>query len=256
MISITTPISHLFEDESVAEEILTNSDNLECRDHSVAFREDKQVAFHCELQPIHPLSAKHFDYLRSICLLRPNLQLISFHVACCCDKPTIINGMFELGGTIFSREEMMKNATGNFKEIKNIFGPHIKIAVENNNFYPTKAYENVAEPAFLKAIVIDNDICFLFDIAHARVSAHNKNMSYEEYKSGLPMDRTVQLHICRYGINENGMAYDAHFAPDELEYTEIEQLINKYGIEYLTVEYYKDKEGLLASLNTLKKIIQ
>lgn len=254
MHKILTPISHLFQDISVAEEIVTLSDGLECRDHSINFREDMHLALHCELQPIHPLTQKDFDYLRGIKASKPHLELVSFHVATCYDRPVIENGKFQPGGNRFSRMEMIENAKNNFEKIREIFGDDVFLAVENNNYYQTEAYQHVTDPDFLYEIVYENNIHFLFDIAHAGVSSHNKGVSYQEYVTTLPMDKVIQLHICRHGIKENE-AYDAHFPPGNQEWEEIKRLIQKYTIKYFTVEYYRDRENLFASLKHLRTII-
>jgi hypothetical protein len=52
------------------------------------------------------------------------------------------------------------------------------------------------------------------------------------------------------------MAYDSHFLPDEEEWTEVRSLLNENnGIQYLTIEYYKEIDGLLSSLQQLKKAV-
>lgn len=255
MVKIATPISHLFHDEVVGGEILSFSDALEFRDHSVNFSPERQVAFHCELQPIHPMSEDDFEYLQKVKELKSELKLVTFHVACCCDAPVLLNGVFEIGGTSFSRGGMLKNAVRNFERIKKIFGPEIDIAIENNNYYPTEAYAYVTDPLFLSQLVKENDLRFLFDIAHAHVTAHNMGMAYTEYLGKLPLEKTIQLHICKSGINQVGQAFDAHNAPNLEDYEEIKGLLREYDIQYLTVEYYRDKETLIETLKKLKSIL-
>ena len=72
-----------------------------------------------------------------------------------------------------------------------VFGNKVDIAIENNNFYPTDAYRDVTDAKFISEIVSENNIKFLFDIAHAKVTCFNKNINFERYKSNLPMDRAV-----------------------------------------------------------------
>lgn len=254
MRKIITPISHLFENPVFAEEISGMSDGLETRDHSIMYNENLQLALHCELQPIHRMSDDNFDYLRNVAATKKNLELVSFHIASCFDQPVIEQNVFQPGGFFYNRESMIDNARHNFRVIKEIFGPGIILAIENNNYYPTEAYQFITDPDFLSEVVYTNNINFLFDIAHARVSAHNQHMPYEDYFLGLPMDKVIQLHICKHGINENG-AYDAHFLPGKEEWTYIKKLIAEHGIEFFTIEYYKEVEGLLDSLKQLRDII-
>lgn len=255
MSSIVTPISHLFEIESDAELIVAYSDKLECRDHSLEYDIALQTLFHCELQPCHKLEEIDFAYLEKTRDTKTELKLISFHLASCCHSPKLQNRVFIPGGYEYSSVELLQNAKVNFERIKNIFGDDITIAVENNNFYQTPAYKYIAEPDFISRVVFENDINFLYDIAHAKVSSYNLGITYQNYKKGLPLDKVIQVHICKSGINEE-MAYDAHFLPDDDEWDEVSSLLETYkNIEYLTIEYYMEVNGLINSLKKLREII-
>ena len=256
MIKLATPISHLFENSDYEKIIMDNSDVFECRDRSIDSMIDNQVLFHCELQPIHEWSDEEWSFLKKIKDTKPDLSLITFHLASCCDKPILVDNMFELGGRDYSKDEMFNYAKKNFTEIKKLFGSNVLIAVENNNYYPTDAYRDVTEAGFISKVVNDNDLKFLFDLSHARVTCYNKNINFNRYKNELPLNKAVQLHICTFGIDKDkGLAYDAHNYPDEEELLEIQSLIKNYkSIEYLTVEYYRDIENLEKSLKRVKEL--
>ncbi len=254
MVELATPISHLFEDEVVAEEIILNSDVLECRDEEINSNYPHQDVFHCELQIQHKHDEKILSYLEKLKEQKGDLKLISFHMASSCTHPKINGRKFEVGGVELSRNEMKDNAEENVTKFREIFG-EITIAVENNNFYPTAAYNYIADPDFISEVTEENNLSFLFDIAHAKISAHNKQMEFEEYKSMLPLSRMIQVHICKPAIDEDNMAYDAHQCPDQDELNEVKDLLLEYKtIKYLTVEYYKDKENLINSLVEFKKL--
>ena len=257
MIKLATPISHLFENSEYQKIIIENSDTFECRDRSIESTIDNQTLFHCELQPIHKWGNSEWSFLNRIKESKPDLRLITFHLASCCDEPKLVDRMFELGGREYSKQEMRDFAKKNFIGIKNLFGSKVAIAVENNNYYPTKAYRDVTDATFISQVVEDNDLKFLFDLSHARVTCYNKNINFDRYKDNLPLDRAIQLHICTFGIDkERGLAYDAHNYPDEEELLEIQKLIKNYkNIEYLTVEYYRDIENLEASLKTVRELV-
>jgi uncharacterized protein (UPF0276 family) len=255
MISIVTPVSSLFVDQHNAQIIDKHSDFLECRDHSPASDYSRHILFHTDLQPAHILTEEDFEYIEKIRRERPQLKLVSFHLASCYHDPDIENGLFVPGTKRYSREELLKNAKYNIDRIKKILGPDIAVAIENNNHYATPAYDYVTEPSFITTIVNDNSIYLLYDIAHAKVSAYNKGITYDAYKNGLPLHKTIQIHICKSAVNEK-MAYDSHFLPDEEEWTEVRSLLNENnGIQYLTIEYYKEIDGLLSSLQQLKKAV-
>ena len=261
MLKIATPISHLFNDALLAKQIIDISDCLECRDRTIDDKSPNQELFHCELEPVHKLTEEDFIYLKKIKNQKKDLKLITFHMAASCSQPIleyskVKSGMFEVGGYSYTRNEMLENAKDNLKKIKDIFSDDVKIAIENNNFYPTEAYKYITDPEFISEVINQNEIYFLFDIAHAQVTAHNKGISFEEYKSKLPLDKVIQLHICSPDIDTtSNIAYDAHNYPDEFKLEEVSKLIKKYPeIEYLTVEYYRDIENLVMSIDKVKEI--
>jgi|SaaInlV_200m_DNA_6_1039755.scaffolds.fasta_scaffold05242_2 uncharacterized protein (UPF0276 family) len=259
MIKLATPVSHLFENKEYEGVIVKNSDVLECRDRSIDYDNyiDKQELFHCELQPIHEWGDVEWRFLQKIKDTKPNLKLLTLHSASCCDKPLINGRMFELGGREYTREEMKSFAKINFLKIKDIFGNSVEIAIENNNYYPTEAYRDVTEAGFISEIVNENNLRFLFDIAHAKVTCFNKNINFEKYKRELPLDRVIQVHICTYGIDDElNQAYDAHSYPNDEELLEVSKIIEKYeNVKYLTVEYYRDIENLEISLEKVKGLV-
>ena len=174
MFRISTPVSHLFDSPTDALEIISESDCLECRDVSINTAFPAQVIFHCDIQPIHELGKEDFLYLKKIANAKMDLKLVSFHAASSCNRPYIDGYMFQPGGTRYSRKQMLRSASANFLRIKAIFGQEIKIALENNNYYPTEAYQFVTDTDFIREIVYENNISFLFDVAHA--GNHRRNI--------------------------------------------------------------------------------
>lgn len=262
MIKIATPISHFFKSSEYSKQLIEISDCLECRDSTIENDSPNQELFHCELQPIHELKHEDFIYLESIKTSKKDLKLITFHLATSCSKPSIDtsklkSGVFQPGGYTYEKNEMLSNAKKNFSVIKKIFGDKIKVAVENNNYYPTKAYSHIADPEFINDVVTQNDLYFLFDIAHSKISAFNKKVSWQEYKAKLPLERIIQLHICSHDTDPvSNLAFDAHNYPDKFEIQEVKNLMHNYSqIEYLTVEYYREINGLVKSIKSIKKLL-
>ena len=86
--------------------------------------------------------------------------------------------------------------------------------------------------------------------------AHNKKIDYAQYVGTLPLDRLIQLHICQPELHEGAIGYDAHNEPDDEMFNEVLRLINKYPmIKYLTIEYYRDKDILIGSIEKLRRLI-
>lgn len=263
MFKIATPISHLFRSETDAKLITAHSDCLECRDHSPENeRLNLQELFHFEQQIIHPINEEGFRYLEEVFRAKPFLKLASFHVASCCDKPTIdieSDGtnkfqIFRMGGRTYTYDELLENAARNIERIRTFAPVGLRICVENNNYLLSPAYQYVIEPKFLNDLVIKNDINFLYDIAHAHISAVNMSMPFEQYHEGLPIQKTLQVHICKYGWRNDGLAFDAHDAPDEEIYNDLISLLRTAPVEYVTVEYYRDTPTLIHSLKHLQNL--
>jgi len=135
--------------------------------------------------------------------------------------------------------------------------PDTAIGLENNNYYPTPAYQDVTDGDFISEVLEENDLFLLLDIAHAMVAAHNKNLSYDQYIASLPLHRIIQLHICQPKLPVGGVAVDAHGAPDEGMFQEVLRLVEKLpNIKYLTIEYYKDKDILIESILHLRQLLK
>jgi hypothetical protein len=56
----------------------------------------------------------------------------------------------------------------------------------------------------------------------------------------VPLDRLIQIHVSRHGVDDKGNYYDAHALPNREELDEVRHLLVRYDARYVTVEYYKD----------------
>lgn len=252
---IATPISHLLKERKNQEIISKLSDCFECRDHSFESDLPRQKLFHCEIQPIHELKESDFIYLEKVKKNKDDLELISFHMASCFSEPSIRNGKYLPNGIKYKPDQMLGNSLENFIRIKNIFGPAVKIAVENNNYYPTEAYNYITEGKFISDLVNENDILFLFDISHAKIAAHYKKISLETYYSSLPLNKLIQVHISRFGFNDLNELIDAHELPTKDDLIEVKEINNQFNAQYFTVEYYRNIEGLIDLLKQLRELV-
>lgn len=117
-------------------------------------------------------------YIKELIESKTNLKLISFHMSSACHEPIVSKyGICQCGGKVYSRHEMCDNAESNIAWIRSFLDSDIDIAIENNNYYPTSAYNDITEGDFISNIVKMNNTYFLFDIAHAIVTACNKGLS-------------------------------------------------------------------------------
>ncbi len=256
MYNIATPVSSLFSSFKNYESIISHSDCLELRDSFKTKKSKFDKLYHFEFQPIHHLSNQNFDLIEKITTENKYLELISFHMASCFDKPKILNGKFVSGGKSYTLEEMFSNARKNFSVIKEIVGDSIEIAVENNNYYKTPAYKYVTEPTFINKIIFENNIFLLYDLSHGNITAYNQGIDYNKYFNSLPINKIIQLHICRNGV-KNNEAYDAHFIPNKKVLDEVRYILKKAdNLKYLTLEYYKNVKKLIEGLIKLRETIE
>lgn len=255
MIKLATSISHLFADAKCRKIILELSDCLECRDETIDSDIAGQEVFHCQLQPVHPFGKRELEYLARIKNIKPELKLLTFHLASCCKEPQIKEGVFQPAGRQYSDKEMLSNASMNFDALRGIFGKEVEIAIENNNYYPTGAYRYVTEPGFISRLVRNNGLRFLFDIAHAKITAHNQGIKYEDYAARLPLDRIIQIHISSAVINDGALAYDAHNCLSDSDFGELKVFLARVKPTYLTIEYYQDIDNLTMLLKKARGIL-
>ncbi|MBW1706761.1 MAG: DUF692 family protein [Deltaproteobacteria bacterium] len=256
MIKLATPISHLFLHTQNAREIVMVSDCLECRDWCIEEQHPKEELIHFDFNIIHHWPEAMKLRIRSSILSKPMLKLVTFHMAACCGAPVEIDGMFQPGGMQYCREELLENARVNILWIRSFLAEKTIIAVENNNYYPTPAYDYITDGDFIAEVVEENDIKFLLDIAHARITAHNRAINYKKYLATLPLKDTIQIHISSHRINSARLAYDAHEFPDEGIYREVRSLVKAYPVKYLTVEYYKDSTKVVRALRRYSQLKQ
>ncbi len=253
MIKVATPVSTLFAKAEDAEAIAAASDCLERRDHSVGVVYGREELFHSELELTQPWSDAVRAGVRSIAASMPDLAVLSFHSSRCCTGATVENGMYALAGDVLTRNALIGNAAENVAWLKAALPPGVTVAIENNNYYPVPAYDVVTDGDFLTEIVEANGIAFLFDAAHARITAHNRGLDHASYVSSLPLAKAVQLHLCKPDVPAGGMAKDAHIAPDGVEFAEAIELIRRgLPIRYCTIEYYRETPGLLRAIGGLR----
>jgi len=253
---IATPISHQFENKNYGKEIAAVSDCLEVRERSLDSKLNKQYLFHIDIDLTHEWDDELRSYLENALSKKPELKLITLQATRCCQGEKIINGMFQIDGKVFSNEEMLLFSIENTNWLRTVLPKKVLIGLENNNYYPTSAYNIVADGDFITQVVNKNKLFLLLDIAHAMVTAHNKNISYEQYLESLPLDKLIQVHICQPELAEGDIAFDTHNEPNDEMYLEVMRLIKKYPtIKYLTIEYYKDKDILIGSIMKLRHLI-
>lgn len=253
MIKILTPISHLSKNKNFLDTVIKYG-KLESRDISISNTKlYKYIIFH------------HFDFeitkfwssldrqkIKQIILKFPNLIGISFHMITNCKNYKIQNGKAIFIDGYLSDKELKDNSSINVNWIKSNF-KDLLILIENNNDLGEDTYKTVTDPDFITEITILNDIFFLYDHAHAKISAHNQKISFNDYFHRLPINKVKQVHLSKPIINKFE-TIDAHLPPD---LNQIKFCISKFSNldVFFTIEYYKSLNILNKKLDLLKKYI-
>ena len=129
MVKIATPVSHLFKNLSTAKEIIAVSNCLEVRESSLKSDWPKEYLFHVDIDINHEWNEEKRKFLNIAFDKKPNLQLISFQATTWCSSPKLVDNIFEIGGKVFSRDEMMNSS------IK-IFTGYVKPYIKKFEDYP------------------------------------------------------------------------------------------------------------------------
>ena len=249
---LATPISHLFRNAEAGARIAAASDCLECREWCIESEWPRQELIHYDIGLQLRWDDNTRDELKHAFTLKKDLRLVTFQVPSCYDAPVLEERCFQPGGRRLSREEMLETIRDNVRWLKTVLRSGVEVGLENNNYYPTPAYEDIADPAFVSDAVESSGCLFLLDIAHAYISAHNRGEWSEDYLAGLPLRRLAQVHLCGPSIPERGTAFDEHEWPDEELTAEAIRLGGLHKARYLTVEYYKDANRLVEGLKALR----
>ena len=244
---IATPVSYsLFKKHKNL--IIENSDCLEGRPEMIDNVFGVEKIFHCDvIEPCHELKQNQFDKIKKIIDTKVDLKAISFHVAYCTNSKCENEISYTRS---YSREEMYDNFNRNIKIIKEIIGDKL-ILIENNNYFKEEVHKHVTDSDFLNSLVYDNDVFFLLDIAHAKITSFYKRFDYKEYLASLPLDRCKQIHFSR--LEELVPPKDSHLEPKDKEIKEVIKLLKMYKtIDFLTIEHYSNINSLINSIKTLK----
>ncbi len=112
----------------------------------------------------------------------------------------------------------------------------------------------MCEPAFIQKVLAETDTWLLFDLAHARVTAHAFGIPVEDYIDQLPLEKVRQIHLNRPGMRD-GRLVDAHLALEEEDYLLFEKILSRCQPWSVTLEYNHDPENILSQITRLREIL-
>ena len=253
---LVTPISHLFENDSDAQQIIAVSDALEARERTCEYNFKNTTHYHIDFDLNLGLTDKQEKFLYDYVRPREGIQTLTFQAAKDCLKASLINGMYIPSSPIISYIDQVNNTKKSLLRIRDIVGSERNIGIENNNYYPTGAYEICTSIDFLQNKLELDNLHLLLDIAHALVTSGNKLISFYSYINHLfETGKCKQIHLCQptYNFDSGSItARDSHEIPS-IELTELTlNSARKWGVNNLTVEYYKDSKKLISYLEDVQ----
>ena len=253
MINLSIPNSTLVRGIKSYNKINKLTNIIEDREHSKFEFNKKNKLFHFE-QNINFLFKNIDKEMIYNKILNKKYKIISFQLASCYQNPKLRNGKFFPKGKKINEKLMLKNINKNIKWLKKLINKNTKIAVENNNYFKTGAYEVVTDPDFINMICKKFKVFILFDYSHAQISSYNNNINFEEYMNKFQKSKIVQLHFCGFSFNDDQII-DSHTKTKKKNYENLSNLVKSFGnLEFITVEYYKNIKILENILIEIKKI--
>lgn len=92
-------------------------------------------------------------------------------------------------------------------------------------------------PEQLNRLFIENDVSFLLDLTHAKITAKYRGWDIHDYILQLPLNRVVEIHVNGSGYDKEGLPADTHQALEEEDYKLLEWVLNYANPLIVTLEY-------------------
>lgn len=155
-----------------------------------------------------------------------------------------------------TEEEIVKRMSSNIQIFKKNL--EVPLLLENSADTPTdRQVYNLypySSPDRISKIILENDVFFLLDISHARLTAKYNKWDIKDYIRELPLERVKEIHVNGSGCDENGFPKDTHEAMKEEDFELLEWALKYTKPEIVTLEYCGVKnenyEEVITSLKT------
>jgi uncharacterized protein (UPF0276 family) len=237
---LTLPISHLINIENYLQ--VPGVQALEFKKQQPIFDYSGPLFFHSSKGVIDADFLDYFNVL--IPYLKSNkFSHFSFDIGPAAERCRTEDYYYVVESEVLTGEEVSRITAERLSHVKKSFDG--VVALENLNYFPTSAYDNVCDPDFISDIVRGNDVYLILDMAHAMISAHNLNFSPEDYFTRLPLDRVKEIHLSAHGMLD-GKWRDLHNRPNNETYELLEMISGHVDKDtYLIIEFYKDFSELI-----------
>lgn len=256
MIKIATPVSDLF-DTTEAPKIRSISDIFELRDNVKNVPKADEYLYHVNLNMLGKWATEDISMLKNM-KDKYNIISVSAHLISLYQHGVVEKGIRRATGKPYAIGAANDNMKENVNLLKSIFGEGIEILVENVPYYNTRAYRKVTDASFISSIIKKHKVGLLLDIPHILVTSINRKYKCvfpDQYLKFLPLSSCKQIHISGYTV-KNGFAYDAHNLVSSVVWTTLKLVLCLTdSVEYVSIEYYDNKEKLYSQLKILKEML-
>ncbi len=92
-------------------------------------------------------------------------------------------------------------------------------------------------PEQYNRLFADNDVSFLLDLTHAKITAKYRGWDIHDYLRELPLNRVVEIHVNGSGYDKDGFPADTHQAMENEDYKLLEWVLNYTNPDIVTLEY-------------------
>ena len=96
-------------------------------------------------------------------------------------------------------------------------------------------------PKQINRILVENDVSFLLDITHAKLTSKYNGLDVHEYLEGLLLNRVAEIHINGSGHDKNGYPMDTHQAMEEEDFKLLEWVLERTNPNIVTLEFNEIK---------------
>ena len=114
-LKLVTPISHLFNNESDADDIAKCSDELEARERTASLRFNKTTHYHLDFDLNNGISNKQKDFLHEHVKNREEIQTLTFQLTRDSENYFLSNGRFFPKGLLINEKDQLKRSKESIK---------------------------------------------------------------------------------------------------------------------------------------------
>lgn len=116
------------------------------------------------------------------------------------------------------------------------------------------------KPEQLNKLFEENDVSFLLDLTHAKITSRYHNWNIHDYIRQLPLNRVAEIHVNGSGYDKEGFPADTHQSMENEDYELLEWVLHYSNPKIITLEYSgletESEEIVIDSLNKQLKEIQ